>query len=75
MRDWLIDYSLKGTEESKKLDRKTLDDSKTKVRILTPLCIMNSPSLQYLRDAWLTTFGASVVFHCIAILFGAPLRQ
>ncbi|KIY72042.1 hypothetical protein CYLTODRAFT_389216 [Cylindrobasidium torrendii FP15055 ss-10] len=63
MRDWLIDYSLKGTEESKKLDRKALDDSKTKVRIL------------YLQDAWLATFGASVVFHCVAILFGAPLKH
>ncbi|KAJ7672538.1 GPI biosynthesis protein family Pig-F-domain-containing protein [Mycena polygramma] len=57
VRAWWIDYALQGAELERRIDRLRIDERKFK----------------HLRNAWLATAAASVFFHVVLILFGAPL--
>ncbi|KAG6865095.1 hypothetical protein C0991_005150 [Blastosporella zonata] len=59
MRNWWIEYALKGSDEQKKSDKKAADKYRS----------------TNLRSAWVTTFAASAVVHIILVLFGAPLTS
>ncbi|GAV98927.1 phosphatidylinositol-glycan biosynthesis class f [Lentinula edodes] len=57
LRDWWIDYSLKGTRDDKKMQKQSLDRRK----------------LSQLGKAWIFAAGTSVFFHAVTVLLGAPL--
>ncbi|KAF8064923.1 GPI biosynthesis protein family Pig-F-domain-containing protein [Lyophyllum atratum] len=59
MRDWWIEYALEGSDDEKKLDKVLAERQK----------------IAELRRAWIATFAASLVFHGVLVLFGAPLTS
>jgi len=59
VRNWFVDYSLRGTHDEKKLDRVVIEKQR-------------GPAL---RGAWAATFVVSLLLHAILILFGAPVAS
>ncbi|KAJ6588217.1 GPI biosynthesis protein family Pig-F-domain-containing protein [Mycena capillaripes] len=59
VRTWWIDYALHGAELERRMDRARIDERK----------------FTNLGNAWLATAAASVFFHAVLILFGAPLAS
>ncbi|THV05325.1 hypothetical protein K435DRAFT_816582 [Dendrothele bispora CBS 962.96] len=59
VRDWWIGYSLRGSEEERRIERVKLNNTKL---------------IQVVR-AWLFTLAASVPFHFIIVLLGAPIAS
>ncbi|KAF9458269.1 GPI biosynthesis protein family Pig-F-domain-containing protein, partial [Collybia nuda] len=59
VRNWWVDYALRGSHDEKKLDRHLVEKQRGSA----------------LRRAWVTTLVASFVLHGILVLFGAPLTS
>ncbi|KAF8915434.1 GPI biosynthesis protein family Pig-F-domain-containing protein [Mucidula mucida] len=57
IRDWLIDYSLNGSDDARRLDKTKINERKTSAFI----------------NAWAATLVVSLVFHFVIVLFGAPI--
>ncbi|KAF9078635.1 GPI biosynthesis protein family Pig-F-domain-containing protein [Rhodocollybia butyracea] len=59
VRYWWIDYSLRGTRDDKKMQKRDLERKK----------------LGQLGRAWLFSLAASAVLHAILVILGAPLTS